>query len=53
MLLEPPHHVAPPRFEESVFQLMVGGVVPVITHPERLTWIDGQYDVFKLSLIHI
>ena len=47
LLLEPPHHVAPPRFEESVFQLMVGGVVPVITHPERLSWIEGQYDVFK------
>ena len=47
LLLEPPHHVAPPRFEDSVFQLMVGGVVPVITHPERLTWIEGQYDVFK------
>ena len=47
LLLEPPHHVAPPRFEDSVFQLMVAGVVPVITHPERLTWIEGQYDVFK------
>ena len=39
--------MAPPRFEESVFQLMVGGVVPVITHPERLTWIEGQYEVFQ------
>ncbi len=47
LLLEPPHHVAPPRFQESVFQLMVAGVVPVITHPERLSWIEGQYDVFK------
>ena len=47
LLLEPPHHVAPPRFEDSVFQLMVAGVIPVITHPERLTWIEGHYDVFK------
>ena len=26
---------------------MVAGVIPVITHPERLTWIEGHYDVFK------
>lgn len=47
LLLEPPHHVAPPRFEDSVFQLLIGGIVPVITHPERLTWIEHQYDTFK------
>lgn len=46
LLLEPPHHVAPPRFEEAVFQLMVGGYVPIITHPERLTWIESHYEVF-------
>jgi protein-tyrosine phosphatase len=43
LLLEPPHHVAPPRFEESVFQLLSAGIVPVITHPERLTWIETHY----------
>jgi protein-tyrosine phosphatase len=47
LLLEPPHHVAPPRFEESVFELMAGGFVPVITHPERLSWIDDHYAMFK------
>lgn len=47
LLLEPPHHVAPPRFEDSVFQLILGGIVPVITHPERLSWIEHQYDTFK------
>lgn len=47
LLLEPPHHVAPPRFEESVFQLMAAGLVPVITHPERLRWIEEHYDVFE------
>lgn len=46
LLLEPPHHVAPPRFDQSVFQLLVAGIVPVITHPERLTWIEGHYDIF-------
>lgn len=46
LLLEPPHHVAPPRFEESVFQLTVAGYVPVITHPERLTWLQDHYPMF-------
>lgn len=43
-LLEPSHHVAPPRLEESIFQLLVAGFVPVVTHPERLTWIESHYD---------
>lgn len=46
LLLEPPHHVAPPRFEEAVFELMAAGYVPVITHPERLTWVESHYDLF-------
>jgi protein-tyrosine phosphatase len=46
LLLEPPHHVAPPRFEESVFELMAAGYVPVITHPERLSWIEDHYSIF-------
>lgn len=46
LLLEPPHHVAPPRFDESVFNLMTAGYIPVITHPERLTWIENHYEVF-------
>lgn len=47
LLLEPPHHIAPPRLEESVFDLLLAGLVPVITHPERLTWIEDQYPVFE------
>ena len=46
LLLEPPHHVAPPRFTEEVFSLMAAGIVPVITHPERLSWIESHYSVF-------
>jgi protein-tyrosine phosphatase len=46
LLLEPSHHVAPPRFQESVFQLVAAGYTPVITHPERLTWIEDNYPVF-------
>lgn len=46
VLLEPSHHVAPPRFAESVFQLVAAGYVPVITHPERLTWVEDNFQVF-------
>lgn len=45
-LLEPSHHVAPPQFEHSVFQIMAAGFVPVITHPERLVWIEHHYPTF-------
>ena len=45
-LLEPPHHVAPPRLEETVFDLLAAGYVPVITHPERLSWIEDRYETF-------
>lgn len=46
LLLEPSHHVAPPHFQESVFRLVAEGYVPVITHPERLTWVEDHYAVF-------
>lgn len=46
LLLEPSHHVAPPHFQESVFALVAAGYVPVITHPERLTWVETSYGVF-------
>ena len=46
-LLEPPHHVVPPRFEESVFSFLVAGYVPIVTHPERLTWIEDHYPIFQ------
>lgn len=45
-LLEPPHTVAPPRFAEAVFDFIAAGFVPVVTHPERLTWIKQHYTVF-------
>lgn len=45
-LLEPPHHVPPPNFANNVASFIAAGYVPVITHPERLTWIDQHYAVF-------
>jgi protein-tyrosine phosphatase len=46
LLLEPPHHSAPPGFEQAVFELMAAGLIPVITHPERLRWVEMHFDVF-------
>jgi protein-tyrosine phosphatase len=42
-LFEPPHHTVPVRFEQSIFDALTSGFVPVITHPERLTWLDDQH----------
>lgn len=46
-LLEPPHHIVPPRLEDHIFGLQTAGFVPILTHPERLTWIEGHYDLVK------
>lgn len=46
LLLEPSHHSMPLRFEEAVFELMAAGLTPVITHPERLRWVEEHYEVF-------
>ena len=43
VLVEPPHHVAPPRLEELFFNLITANYVPILTHPERLTWINSAY----------
>ena len=46
VLVEPSHTVRPPRFLESIFKLTAAGYVSIITHPERLTWVDQHYDDF-------
>jgi protein-tyrosine phosphatase len=46
LLLEPSHTTPPPRFEDAVFTLVAAGYTPIITHPERLTWVEGHYPVF-------
>lgn len=45
-LLEPSHTTPPLHFEASVFQLILAGYTPIITHPERLVWIETHYPVF-------
>ena len=52
LLLEPSHHVPPPRLEDSVFQFLIAGFVPVITHPERLAWVGDHYESFRRMAEH-
>lgn len=43
VLIEPPHTVAPQRMDELFFAVQAAGYVPILTHPERLSWIDQHY----------
>jgi protein-tyrosine phosphatase len=45
-LLEPSHTTPPPHLESSVFNLIASGYTPIITHPERLTWVESHYPTF-------
>lgn len=47
VLIEPPHHVPPVRLEEVFFGLLAAGFVPILTHPERLSWIQTHYGVIR------
>jgi protein-tyrosine phosphatase len=44
-LFEPPHHVLPPGIVKLCEGIMDAGFIPVLTHPERLSWIENHYDV--------
>ena len=44
-LFEPPHHILPPNLVKFGQRLMSKGFIPIVTHPERLTWIEKHYDV--------
>lgn len=47
VLVEPPHHIAPPQIEDFFFNLLVAGYVPILTHPERLSWVPSRYDTIQ------
>jgi protein-tyrosine phosphatase len=46
-LFEPTHHILPPRIEDLTSRLLNAGFVPILTHPERLTWIVSHYTVVE------
>ena len=43
VLFEPPHNLMPQRMNDLLFHVIVAGYVPVLTHPERLKWIEQNY----------
>jgi protein-tyrosine phosphatase len=45
VLVEPPHHIAPPRLDELFFNILVADYIPILTHPERLSWIEDHYQM--------
>lgn len=47
VLVEPPHQVAPARVEDLFFALLIAGYTPILTHPERLTWIEQKYPIIE------
>jgi protein-tyrosine phosphatase len=47
VLVEPPHHTEPPQMEAFFFNLLVAGYVPILTHPERLTWVPARYESIR------
>jgi protein-tyrosine phosphatase len=46
-LFEPPHITAPQHLENHLFNIQVAGYVPILTHPERLKWIEQKYDLMQ------
>jgi protein-tyrosine phosphatase len=47
VLFEPPHSVTPPRLEELLFNIMASGFLPILTHPERLKWIETNFSIIE------
>lgn len=47
VLVEPPHHVMPVHIESLFFEILLAGFVPILTHPERLNWIESRYGIIK------
>ena len=45
-LFEPPHHVALPGMLDLLHNVIASGYVPIITHPERLSYIEDHYEQF-------
>jgi protein-tyrosine phosphatase len=45
VLVEPPHHILPPNIDRLFFDLLSAGYVPVLTHPERMSWVDRNQEL--------
>jgi protein-tyrosine phosphatase len=45
VLFEPPHVTLPQRMDDLLHNVVASGFVPILTHPERLRWIEQNYDL--------
>jgi protein-tyrosine phosphatase len=45
VLVEPPHHILPPNIDRLFFELLLAGYVPILTHPERMSWADRNQEL--------
>ena len=46
-LFEPDHKILTPRIVELCQTVIRSGYRPILTHPERLTWVSGHFDVVQ------
>jgi protein-tyrosine phosphatase len=47
VLFEPPHALMPKGMADLLFNVQMTGYVPILTHPERYSWIEQNYKVFE------
>jgi protein-tyrosine phosphatase len=47
LLLECPYRTRPIRLDETVFELLLAGIVPVIAHPERIRWFQEDPERYE------
>jgi protein-tyrosine phosphatase len=47
VLFEPPHNILPQRLDDLLFNVVAGGYTPILTHPERLEWLEPNYGMIE------
>jgi protein-tyrosine phosphatase len=47
VLFEPSHSTMPPRIGDLLFNILMAGFVPILTHPERFSWIEQHYGMIE------
>lgn len=51
LLVELPHHLVPPNLKNMVFKLILQGIIPILTHPERNSILQTDIDlVYELVM---
>lgn len=48
VLFEPPSDVKPQRLDGLLLAIVEAGFTPILTHPERLQWLENHYDIMDM-----